>query len=69
MLTGWDFARPGKKATEFDLVCKVLGVEFNFTLSADGILLIGNILSQEEMNLLRCFQWHWKRARWTKLLV
>ena len=42
MLTGWEFARSGKKAAQFDLVCKALGVEFNFSSSGERVLLVGN---------------------------
>lgn len=42
MLTGWEFARSGKKATEFDVVCRALGVQFDFTFLKDKILRVGN---------------------------
>ena len=42
LLTGWEFAREGKKATEFSELCQALGVEFSLQHSADGRLLIGN---------------------------
>ena len=46
MLTGWEFARSGKKATEFGLVCRALGVQFDFNLSKDLVLLVGNTESR-----------------------
>ena len=46
MLTGWEFARSGKKATEFGVVCRALGVQFDFTLSNDLVLLVGNTESR-----------------------
>ena len=39
---GWDFAREGKKATNFSTVCRALGVEFNFANSGEKILKICN---------------------------
>ena len=45
MLTGWDFARSGKKAAEFDVICKALkglGVQFDFSLSPDVVLKVSN---------------------------
>ena len=46
MLTGWEFARTGKKATQFDTVCRALGVQFDFGLSKDLILRVGNTESR-----------------------
>eukprot|EP00438_Fugacium_kawagutii_P011446 Skav223456 [mRNA] locus=scaffold184:128814:130232:- [translate_table: standard] len=40
--TGWDFARDGKKATDFAATCNALGVTFNLADSKDGILEICN---------------------------
>ena len=42
LLTGWEFARDGKKATDFDVTCKALGVEFDLSKSKDRVLSIGN---------------------------
>ena len=41
-LTGWEFARSGKKAKEFDVVCRASGVQFDFTFLKDKILRVGN---------------------------
>ena len=38
MFTGWEFAREGKKATEFASLCSALGVTFDLKDSKDGIL-------------------------------
>ena len=42
LLTGWQFAKEGKKCTSFDVVCKALGVEFDLSLSGESILKIQN---------------------------
>ena len=42
LLTGWQFAREGKKCASFDVVCKALGVEFNLSKSGESILRIQN---------------------------
>ena len=42
MLTGWDFAREGKKKTDFSSSCQALGVVLDFSLSAERKLLIQN---------------------------
>jgi hypothetical protein len=42
MFTGWEFAREGKKATEFASLCSALGVTFDLKDSKDGILKIKN---------------------------
>ena len=42
MLTGWDFERSGKKAAEFDVICKALAVQFDFSLSPDVVLKVSN---------------------------
>ena len=41
-LTGWLYARDGKKCTEFGKYCKALGVEFNFSRTKQGILAVCN---------------------------
>lgn len=48
MLTGWEFARTGKKSTEFGLVCKALGVEFNFALAGERVLQVGNTATRRD---------------------
>ena len=42
MLTGWDYATEGKKATNFGAICNALGVTFDLRESADGILKVQN---------------------------
>eukprot|EP00435_Cladocopium_sp_Y103_P041156 s1982_g11.t1 len=42
MLTGWLYAREGKKATDFSAHCKALGVEFDFSRSEQRLLLVAN---------------------------
>ena len=42
ILTGWVFARDGKKATEFSTVWKALGVTFDFGKSDVGLLHVCN---------------------------
>jgi hypothetical protein len=48
LLTGWEYATDGRKATEFDVVCKALGVSFDFTASQQRVLKIGNTESRKE---------------------
>ncbi len=38
MITGWEFARDGKKATSFAKICRALGVELNFDSAGERIL-------------------------------
>eukprot|EP00435_Cladocopium_sp_Y103_P025849 s3652_g6.t1 len=42
MLTGWLYAKEGKKATSFAMHCKALGVEFDFNRSEHRILAVAN---------------------------
>ena len=42
LLTGWLYAKEGKKATVFDSICKALGVQFNFDRSKDFLMHIEN---------------------------
>ena len=42
LFTGWDYAREGRRATDFAGVCAALGVEFNLKSSRDRILQIQN---------------------------
>ena len=42
IITGWKFAQEGSKATEFNTVCKALGVEFNLNLSGEKTMLVSN---------------------------
>jgi len=42
MLTGWVYAQEGTKATQFDVVCKALGVQFDFSRSESGLMTISN---------------------------
>lgn len=41
-LTGWLYARDGKKCTEIGKYCKALGIEFNFSRTEQGILAVSN---------------------------
>ena len=56
MLTDWEFARSGKKATQFDVGCKALCVEFNFSSSCDKILHVGNTESRPNELLTMIFR-------------
>ena len=42
MLTGWIFAREGKKSTTFSAVCKALGVQFDFCESDKYLMHVEN---------------------------
>ena len=42
MLTGWDFATEGRKATDFAEVCHALGVSFDLRESCNGVLKVQN---------------------------
>ena len=42
LLTGWAFARDGKKATAFNRHCEALGVHFDLESSGDHVLRINN---------------------------
>ena len=42
MITGWEFAREGKKKTEFSSLCKALGVVVDLSLSSERKMLIEN---------------------------
>ena len=42
MLTGWLFAKDGKKATVFDPICKALGVQFGFSRSSEFLMYVEN---------------------------
>ena len=48
MLTGWSYARDGKKATEFSTVCRALGVEFDFSRSEQRIVAISNTAQRKQ---------------------
>ena len=48
LLTGWDFAREGKKATSFAQTCNALGVTFNLTLSAEKTLHVSNTTTRRD---------------------
>ena len=67
MLTGWEFARDGKKATQFDIICKALGVQFDFSMSKDLVLRVCNTESRrkELISTIMLFP----RAAWTKALA
>ena len=42
MITGWDFAREGRKRTTFSTVCQALGVEFRLDESGERRMFIAN---------------------------
>lgn len=42
LLTGWFYAKEGKKATVFGSICKALGVQFNFHRSKDFLMHVEN---------------------------
>ena len=42
MFTGWEYAKEGKKATEFSFLCDALGVTFDLSSSKDRLLLVQN---------------------------
>eukprot|EP00435_Cladocopium_sp_Y103_P030339 s465_g7.t1 len=46
MLTGWLYAKDGKKATAFASHCKALGVQFDFSKSEQRLLSVGNTESR-----------------------
>lgn len=48
MLTGWEFDRDGRKATQFDVMCKALGVSFDLSASKDRLLRIDNTESRKQ---------------------
>ena len=52
LLTGWTYATEGKKATTFDVKCKALGVEFDFSGAERAVLRIGNTDSRRAELLL-----------------
>ena len=47
-LTGWSYAKDGKKATEFHHLCKALGVEFDLSKSENGVLGVQNTAQRIE---------------------
>ena len=42
LLTGWEFAKEGRKATEFSEVCHALGVSFDLRDACNGVLKVQN---------------------------
>lgn len=42
MLTSRNFAQEGSKATQFDVVCRALGVQFDFSKSEAGLMAVCN---------------------------
>ena len=55
LLTGWEFAREGKKKTEFSTLCRALGVVFDFSLSSEQKLMIENT-EQRKLELKEMIQ-------------
>ena len=48
MLTGWIFARDGKKSTIFGDICKALGVQFDFSKSSEYLMYVENTESRKK---------------------
>ena len=48
MLTGWLFAKDGKKSTSFSCHCNALGVEFDFSRSEQRLLAVANTALRKE---------------------
>ena len=48
MLTGWLYAKEGKKSTAFASHCKALGVEFDFSRSEQRLMAVGNTETRKE---------------------
>ena len=48
LLTGWLFAKDGKKATSFDSVCKALGVQFDFKRSQEALMFVENTEARKQ---------------------
>ncbi len=48
MLTGWLFAKEGKKATVFDPICKALGVQFDFPRSSEALMYVENTEARKQ---------------------
>ena len=46
LLTGWEYAVDGRKATEFGTMCKALGVAFDFSASNQRVLQVSNTESR-----------------------
>lgn len=45
-LTGWVYAEEGSKATQFDVLCRALGVQFDFNKSEAGLMYVSNTESR-----------------------
>ena len=48
MLTGWIFARDGKKSTVFGDICKAHGVQFDFSRSSECLMFVENTESRKK---------------------
>lgn len=48
MLTGWLYAKEGKKATSFSSICRALGVEFDFSRSEYSLMLVSNTAQRKQ---------------------
>ena len=48
LLTGWLFAKDGKKATSFDSVFKALGVQFDFKRSQEALMYVANTEARKQ---------------------
>ena len=62
MLTGWLYARDGKKSTAFASHCRALGVEFDFSRSEQRLMAVANTVG---LNWLDRSQKLWIAATWT----
>ena len=52
MLTGWLYAKEGKKFTAFSSHCKALGVEFDFSRSEQRLLAVANTAAARKEELI-----------------
>eukprot|EP00435_Cladocopium_sp_Y103_P035609 s2538_g9.t1 len=52
LLTGWQYAREGSKRTDFDVVRKALGVQFDLSRSSDRMVLVSNTESRRRELIL-----------------
>ena len=48
LLTGWHYAKEGKKATQFAHICRALGVEFDFSRSEERLMAVANTAQRKQ---------------------
>ena len=65
LLTGWQYAKEGKKATTFSSVCQALGVEFDFSKSEQHLMLVSNT-TQRKQDLVAAISGAVQRGSLTK---